>query len=224
MKHKVIITGSTGMVGKGVLYECLEDVRIEEVLVINRHSLGRSERKLREILLEDITELRRIGERLSEYDACFFCMGVSAMGMSEEKYTALTFDLVKRFVDRIYDKRPDMVFNYVSGTGTDSSEEGSIMWARVKGRTENYILNKGFKDAYMFRPGVIIPEKGIQTRVKLYRTMYSIMKPLYPLLRRLSSITTTTRIGQAMINSLDHPQELKKLENKDINALAEVPH
>ena len=130
------------------------------------------------------------------------------------------FRLVKRFADQIYKTNPDVVFNYVSGSGTDSTEQSSMMWARVKGRTENYILNKGFKDAYMFRPGMIIPEKGIKTRVKLYRRMYAVMSPFFPLLRRLDSITTTTRIGQAMINSLDHPQELKILENSDINQLA----
>ena len=158
--EKVIITGATGMVGKGVMLECLESSKIEEVLVINRTSLGMQHPKLIEILLQDFQNVSSLKEKLSGYDACFFCMGVSVIGLSEEDYLRITYLTTKSFVDTLYQINPNMVFNYVSGAGTDSSENGGTMWARVKGKTENMIFGKGFKDAYAFRPGAIIPEKG----------------------------------------------------------------
>lgn len=159
IRMKVIITGSTGMVGKGVLFECLDDPRITEVLVINRSSLDVRHDKLREMRLSDFTLIGQHSSDLGKYDACFFCMGVSSAGMSEEKYTKLTYDTAISFAISLHAVNPNMVFNYVSGTGTDSSEKGRIMWARVKGKTENDILKMGFKGAYMFRPGMIIPER-----------------------------------------------------------------
>ena len=220
MSQKVIITGSTGMVGKGVLLECLESPVIEKVLLINRNSLKMSHSKIEEVLLKDFTKMEDIKDQLASYDACFHCMGVSSVGMSEADYSHLTFDVTKALADVLYDHNPNAVFIYVSGTGTDGSEKGRVMWARVKGKTENYILNKDFKDAYAFRPGVILPEKGIKSRTGWYNAMYVIARPFFPLMRRSKNITTTTRLGQAMINALSFPVESKLLENKEINELA----
>ncbi|WP_299118305.1 NAD-dependent epimerase/dehydratase family protein [uncultured Tenacibaculum sp.] len=218
---RVIITGSTGMVGKGVLLECLDDVNIEKVLVINRSTLNIQHSKLEEVLLKDFSQLSSIKDKLIGYDACFFCMGISSVGMSEEKYIQITFNIVKVFSDVLHKINPNMVFNYVSGAGTDNSENGSSMWARVKGKTENYIFNKGFKDTYAFRPGAIIPEKGIKSRTNWYNIIYILLTPFFGLMKKSKNITTTTKIGLAMINSLHHTQTLKHLENKDINVLAE---
>ena len=218
---KVIITGSTGMVGKGVLLECLDSPKIEKVLVINRSSVQIEHPKLKEILLNDFTQVASIAEALKGYDACFFCMGVSAVGMNEKTYTAITYDVARSFADVLYGSNPEMTFNYVSGSGTDSTEQGRSMWARVKGRTENYILKKGFKNAYAFRPGMIIPERGIRSRTGWYNGIYMIMRPFFGLLKRSKNITTTTKIGLAMINSLEHVPNLNHLENQDINKLAE---
>jgi uncharacterized protein YbjT (DUF2867 family) len=221
MKYSVIITGSSGMLGEGVLLECLASELIEKVLVINRSSINKQHPKLEEVLLKDFTKIASIGEQLKGYDACFFCMGTSAIGKSEEAYTAITYDTVTAFVDVLYELNPAMVFNYVSGQGTDSSEKGSTMWARVKGKTENEVLNKGFKDAYAFRPGVIIPEKGIKSRTNWYQIFYSIMSPFYSLLKKSKNITTTTKVGLAMINTLTNPSQNKHLENKKINEMAD---
>ncbi len=218
---KVIITGSTGMVGKGVLFECLDSTTIKEVLVINRSSLDMNHPKLKEVLIKDFTQLATIKEVLNGYDACFHCMGVSAAGMNEEKYTALTFYITKVLADLLYELNPNMTFNYVSGMGTDSSENGRSMWARVKGATENYILNVGFEKAYMFRPGIILPEKGIRSKTKLYNFGYTIAKPFFGLMKKSSSVTTTTKVGLAMIKSLTKDIGKLHLENKDINLLAE---
>ena len=219
---KVIITGSTGMVGKGVLLECLDSPKIEKVLVVNRSSLNIQHPKLEEVLLSDFTQIGSINDRLQGYDACFYCMGVSAIGMKEEKYRAITFETVKAFADILYEINPETVFNYVSGAGTDSSENGSSMWARVKGKTENYVLNKGFKDAYAFRPGMIIPEKkGIKSKTGWYNAIYVVMRPFFGWFKKSNNVTTTTKIGLAMIHSMFHLQSLKHLENKDINLLAE---
>ncbi len=213
--------GSTGMVGKGVLLECLDHPKIEKVLVVNRSSLNIQHGKLEELLFSDFTQIAALGDKLQAYDACFYCMGVSAIGMKEEKYNAITFETVQAFVDVLYKINRETIFNYVSGTGTDSSEEGSTMWARIKGKTENYVLNKGFKDAYAFRPGMIIPEKGIKSKTGWYNAIYVVMRPFFGWFKKSNNITTTTKIGLAMINSLFHSQSLKHLENKDINLLAE---
>lgn len=219
---KAIITGATGMVGKGVLFECLDSPKIEKVLVINRSSLGVEHPKLDEILLSDFAQIASIKDKLQGYDACFYCMGISVVGLNEEKYNAITFETAKAFADVLYECNPDLVFNYVSGAGTDSSEKGRTMWARVKGKTENYILNTGFKDAYAFRPGMIIPEKGIKSRTGWYNAVYIVMRPFYKLLKKSKNITTTSRMGLAMINILFHSQKLKHLENRDINQLSET--
>jgi len=218
--RKVIITGSTGMVGKGVLLECLESPEIEKVLVINRKSLEMQHPKLEEILLPDFLEVDRLRDHLPGYDGCFYCMGISALGLDEETYTRITYSTTKAFVDLLYDLNPRLVFIYVSGAGTDSSEKGRVMWARVKGQTENMVLHKGFIDAYAFRPGVIIPEKGIRSRTSWYNAVYVVLRPFFPLLKRSKHVTTTTRLGQAMIKALTSPAGQKVLENAGINELA----
>ena len=221
-KFNVIITGSTGMVGKSVLLECIEHPSIKKVLLINRSSLNFDHSKVNEILLSDFSQMHTLQDQLKGFDACFNCMGISSIGKSEEEFTTITFDLTKILADTLYQLNNDMVFNYVSGTLTDSSEKGKTMWARVKGKTENYILNKGFKDAYMFRPGAIVPEKGIRSSTGWYNIIYVLLRPFFPWMKKNKNMTTTTRFGQAMINSLTFPSELKHLENEDINLLANM--
>ncbi|MEZ4918173.1 MAG: NAD(P)H-binding protein [Saprospiraceae bacterium] len=214
---KVIITGSTGMVGHAAVIECLENAQVEQVMVINRRPIALQHPKLKEALLGDYSEIDSIRDQLAGYDACFHCMGVSAMGLSEEEYTKITFDHTKGLADQLYQLNPQSVFIYVSGTGTDSTEQGSLMWARVKGKTENYILNKGFNDAYAFRPGMILPEKGVKTKVRMYQILYTLLRPFYPLFRRMNSVTTSSILGRAMIQVVLHPQDQKVLENSEIN-------
>lgn len=217
---KIIITGTSGMVGKAVLLECMEDDRIEEVIIVNRKTIGLKNKKLREVLLPDFNDLSSIQTSFNNCDACFFCMGVSSAGMSEEKYHHITYSITHNFAETLFKQNPKMVFNYVSGVGTDSSEKGKTMWARVKGKTENMIFNTGFGDAYAFRPGIILPEKGITSNTKSYRITYNIIKPLFPLLRRLKNITTTTKLGKAMVNTLFFPSDKKVLHNSDMNILS----
>lgn len=219
---KVIITGSTGMVGKGVLLECLDDERIKEVVVINRNPIQMVHDKLKEIIHKDFTDFSPIKDLLKGYDACYHCMGVSSAGMSEEKFHKLTYTVTESLAKNLIDNNPNMVFNYVSGQGTDSSEKGRVMWARVKGKAENLILNLGFKDAYAFRPGAIIPEKGVKSSTGWYNLFYVIFRPLFPILRTIKSVTTSIKIGKAMINTLFKPQALKHLEGADINTLASL--
>lgn len=222
MGKKIILTGSTGMVGQGVLLECLDDPRIERVLAINRRTLGMSHPKLEELLLPDFLDIATQREHLRGYDACFYCMGISAVGLDEASYTRITYATTEAFANVLYELDPASVFVYVSGQGTDSSEQGRLMWARVKGRTENMVFAKGFGDAYAFRPGIILPERDIRSATGWYNTMYAILRPLFPLLERLDSVTTTTRVGRAMIQTLFAPPEKKVLGNREINALADT--
>jgi len=217
---KVVITGSTGMVGKAVLLECIDDIRVTEVLLINRTPIDKSHPKVKEVIHKDFMDFTAIQEQMIGYDLCCHCMGVSSAGMSEEQYSKLTFGITEALATTLHRLKPDMVFNYVSGTGTDSTEKGGTMWARIKGKTENMILQKGFKDAYMFRPGIILPERGIKSKTSLYNIFYVIARPIFPLLRMVKSITTTTKIGKAMINTYFYPQPLKHLEGKNINEMA----
>jgi nucleoside-diphosphate-sugar epimerase len=219
-KFDVIITGSTGMVGKSVLLECIEHPSIDKILLINRSALKFDHPKVDEVLIADFSQMHTIKDQLKNYDACFHCMGISSVGKSEEEFTEITFDLTQNLADILHELNENMVFNYVSGTNTDSTEKGKTMWARVEGKTENYLLNKGFKDAYMFRPGAIVPEKGIRSSTGWYNVVYVLLKPFSPLMKKNKYITTTTKFGRAMINSLISPIDLKHLENIDINQLA----
>lgn len=220
MKIKAIITGSTGMVGKGVLIECLESENVESILVVNRKPLGMAHPKLKEVILSDFTKFDTIKSELTGYNACFHCMGVSSVGKNEEEFNYFTYTMTESLAKTLYAINAEMIFTYVSGVGTDSTEKGKVMWARVKGKTENLVLNLGFKDAYAFRPGAIIPEKGIKSSTKLYNALYVITKPLFPLMKKMNSVTTSSKLGQAMINLSLTPQDQKFIENKDINRIA----
>jgi uncharacterized protein YbjT (DUF2867 family) len=220
-KIRTIITGATGMVGKGVLLECLDSPDVESVLVLARKQTGLKHEKLKEIILQDFYDLSTIEQDLIGYNACFFCLGVSAFGLNEEQYTKITYTLTLNLAEILLRYNPDMVFNYVSGEGTDSSEKGKSMWARVKGKTENAILNLGFRDAYAFRPGLIIPEKGVKSSTGWYNAIYTIMRPLFPWLKKQGFATTTIKVGKAMIRTVTDGFDKKYLGNKDINRIAQ---
>lgn len=219
---KTIIFGASGMVGQGVLMECLDSPDVESVLVLGRSPCGLDHAKLREILHQDFFDYLPLKEDLTGYDACFFCLGVSAAGMSEEKYTHLTHDLTLAGAKFLAERNPQMTFCYVSGSGTDSSEKGRIMWARVKGATENRLLEIPFKAAYMFRPGYIQPLKGIRSKTPLYQGLYTVLSPLYPVLSALfpRHVTTTEKVGLAMIHVARDGYPKPVIESRDINDLA----
>jgi len=210
------------MVGKGVLYECLDHPDVEKVLVINRRSIGIIHEKLEEIVLADFYDLTAIESKLQGYNACYFCLGVSAFRMSEEDYRKITYDLTLNFANTVLPQNPDMVFCYVSGVGTDSSEKSRTMWARVKGKTENDLLAMDFKDSYLFRPGYIQPLKGIRSNTKLYNAMYAVFKPLYPVFKIITpnSVTSTSQVGKSMINIVKHGYDNRIITSRDINTLA----
>jgi len=221
MKIKAIITGSTGMVGKGVLLQCLEHPQVASVLVINRQPLGMQHPKLKEIIHSDFFDYSSVADQLSGYNACFFCLGVSAAGMSEADYTRLTYDLTLKLAETLVAINLEMTFCYVSGTGTDHTLKSRMMWARVKGKTENALLALPFKAMYLFRPGFIQPTRGIQSKTPLYNTIYTLLKPLYPILKRFPKwITNTDKVGLAMINVVLKGSDQIRLENPDINRLA----
>lgn len=206
------------MIGKGVLLECLDSDKIDKVLVINRKSINNQHPKLKEVLLKDFTKVETIKEELRGYDACFYCMGVSALGMDEAVYTKITYDTTEAFANVLHEVNPNMVFNFVSGVGTNS--KSSTMWQRVKGEAENIVLNKGFKNAFAFRPGAIIPERGIKSRTSWYNIMYVIIRPFFSLLKKSKNVVTTTTIGIAMINSVSSSKKNEILEPPAINEMA----
>jgi len=209
------------MVGQGVLRECRLDRDVETVLTVGRSSTGQQHTKLQEIISPDLFDLSPIESRLAGYDACFFCLGVSAAGMKEDDYRRLTYDLTMSVARTLVRLNPGMTFIYVSGAGTDSSERGRMMWARVKGKTENDLLKMPFRAAYMFRPGYIQPLHGIRTKTKWYGALYAVMGPLYPLWKRLlpNYVTTTECVGRAMIRVARQGAPKRFLENRDINSL-----
>ncbi len=219
---KVIITGATGMIGKGVLLECLDHEVISEVMVIGRKSMNINHPKLKELVHKDFTNFYEVRDQLSGYDACYFCLGISAAGLNEEQYKKITYDFTLSLANTLVDISPDMTFVYVSGEGTDSTEKGRMMWARVKGKTENDLLNLGFKQAYMFRPGAIIPLRGIKSRTKSYQFMYDYFMWLVKGIKAISpnSVVNTTQIGLAMINAMLKGYNKKVLKPKDIIILA----
>jgi uncharacterized protein YbjT (DUF2867 family) len=218
---KVIVFGATGMVGQGVLRECLRDPDVTGVLVIGRKTVGTTHPKLIERVLPDLADLSSIETDLAGAGACFFCLGVSAAGLREDTYRRITYDLTLAVARTLVRLNPGMTFVYVSGAGTDSTEKGRAMWARVKGATENALLALPFKSAVMFRPGVIQPLDGIRSSTRLYRWLYTALAPFMGLLKRLfpNQITTTRLVGRAMlaVAKLAAPQRF--LENRDINAL-----
>jgi uncharacterized protein YbjT (DUF2867 family) len=221
---KVVLFGATGMVGSGVLLECLDSARVESVLAVSRSVTGRSHPKLREIVHTDFLEFKTISAHFSGADACFFCLGVSSAGMREKDYTRLTHDVTLAAANVLLSVSPRLTFVFVSGQGTDSTERGRSMWARVKGKTENDLLAMPFRAAYMFRPGYIQPMRGVRSRTRAYQAAYSVSRWLYPLLRALipRSVTTTVNIGRAMIEVAAEGYSKSILDPADINALATV--
>ena len=217
---KVIITGASGMVGEGVLHECLNHPDVESVLVIGRKHCGHEHPKLREIIHSDFFDLSGIREELKGYDACFFCLGVSSLGMKEKEYTRITYDLTLNFARTLVRSDPAMTFCYVSGVGTDSSEKGRVMWGRVKGKTENDLLEIGFRQACMFRPGFIKPTKGLKNTIGSYK----VMGFLFPLFNLFFTrfITSQREVGLAMINCVNMGCSGKVLDKRDINELAQL--
>jgi uncharacterized protein YbjT (DUF2867 family) len=218
---KVLIFGATGMVGQGVLRECLRDPDVARVVTIGRTASGVRHAKLREIIHSDMTNYAAIESELTGFDACFFCLGVSSSGMNEADYSLVTYDLTLAAAETLSRVNPGMTFIYVSGTGTDASEKDRTMWARVKGRTENALLQLPLS-AYMFRPGVIQPMDGIQSKTPSYRIFYILLGPLMPLLRWAlpNHILTTRQIGQAMLAVAKHEYDKRILETKDIRTVA----
>lgn len=218
---RVVVFGATGMVGAGVLLECLEDDGVDSVLVVGRRSCGVAHPKVREVLRSDFFDYGDLEADLSGVDACFFCLGVSSAGMDEAAYHRLTYDLTVAAADAMVRLNPSMTFCYVSGEGTDSTEQGRLMWARVKGKTENRLLAMPFR-AYAFRPGFIQPLKGVRSRTALYQTFYTLLGPFIPLLRKVfaSHMTTSVNVGRAMIQVAAEGADKRILENPDIDALA----
>ncbi|HQU59868.1 MAG TPA: NAD-dependent epimerase/dehydratase family protein [Saprospiraceae bacterium] len=218
MKIKAIITGATGMVGEGVLHVALADPRVEKVLVINRRSCGVQHEKLKELLHKDFHDLSSIESQLSGYNACYFCLGVSSVGMKEEQYRHLTYDLTLHVAQTLARLNPDMTFCYISGAGTDSSEQGRSMWARVKGKTENDLQKLPFKAVYNFRPGYIQPMQGMKNTLKAYK----VLGFLYPLFRLIfpKYVVRLEEIGRAMLNATLEGYTKPVLECPDIVELA----
>jgi NAD dependent epimerase/dehydratase family len=218
MKIRTIITGATGMVGEGVLHECLQHDDVEEVLVVGRKSCGVSHPKLKEITHPDFYYLSAIEKQLVGYNACFFCMGVSSVGLKEAEFYKLTYMLTMNFAITLVNHNPDMVFCYISGAGTDSTEKGRMMWARVKGKTENDLAKLPFKKVYNFRPGIIRPTKGLKNTLRYYKyfgwllPVINLVAPKY--------ISSLKELGLAMINAAGKGYEKQVLEVTDIVALS----
>ncbi|WP_268035374.1 NAD-dependent epimerase/dehydratase family protein [Algoriphagus sp. PAP.12] len=213
---KVILTGATGMVGEGVLMECLDNPLVTEILVVGRRSIQKTNPKLSELIVPDFLKIKDFSEKLVGYDACFFCAGISSVGMKEEDYVRVTYDTTLAFAKTLLQKNPDLVFNFVSGQSTDSSENGRVMWARVKGKTENHLIRLGFKGEYNFRPGVMLPVEGQNNSKSLYVGIAKIMKFITPKL-----VLSIGDIGKAMINIVLNGYPKQVLEIKDIRTLAQ---
>lgn len=217
---KVIVFGATGMVGQGVLRECLLAPDVSAVLTVGRTPTGRRHAKLRELVHQDFADLTPIADELAGYDACFFCLGVSSVGMAEADYRRITYDFTLAAARPLAARNPDLTFGYVSGAGTGS---GRSMWSRVKGETEDALLALPFR-AYMFRPGFIRPLHGVTSRTRLYRALYRVGAPLGWLAERLApnGVTTTEKVGRAMLNAVRSGAPTRVLEPRDINALASL--
>jgi len=215
----ILLFGATGMVGQGVLRECLLDPDVETVLTVGRSTTGQRHERLREIVHADLFDLAAIESELSGFDACFFCLGVSSAGMAEESYRRVTYDLTMAVARPLAKLNPQMTFIYVSGMGTDSTGHGRSMWARVKGETENALLRLPFKAAYMFRPALIVPLHGIKSKTRLYRIVYAVLGPILPWLYAAAPkyVTTTEQVGRAMLAVAQRGAPVPVLENSDIN-------
>ncbi len=234
---KIILFGASGMVGQGVLRECVLSTDVESILLVGRASIKESKfgkssfltpylegpkQKVYEVITSDLNDLSPHAEALSDYDACFFCLGITSAGLSEEQYRIVTYDLTLAVAHALAKPNSKMTFIYVSGTGTDSTESGRTMWARVKGKTENDILKLPFKAKYMFRPGYIQPANGETSKVSWYKYVYVFLSPLYPLVKLIAPnmVTSTELVGRAMIYAAKAGAPKTFLESRDINFLA----
>ena len=217
----VILFGATGMVGQGVLRECLAAADVDKVLTVGRAPTGQQHPKLRELVHAEMWDYANVEADLADYDACFFCIGVTSSGMSEQKYTHLTYDLTLAAATALARLNPQMVFIYVSGAGADSSETSRIMWERVRGKTENALLKLPFRGVYIFRPGMIQPV-GVKSKTTAYRWFYTLAKPLLPVLRAMlpDQVLSTPQVGQAMLAAVRNGAPKRVLESPDINALS----
>ena len=220
---KVLIFGATGMVGQGVLLECLRDPEVELVVTVGRTPTGAQNAKLREIVHKDLACYAGMEEALTGFDACFFCLGVSSTGMTEADYTRVTYDFTVAAAETLSCVQPGMKFVFVSGAGAYSTEKGRVMWARVKGRAENALVRLPL-ETYIFRPAFIEALDGIQSRTRAYRVLYKLFKPLVPVLRRVlpNQMTSTREIGQAMLAVVRRGYTKRILETRDIRAVAGV--
>jgi uncharacterized protein YbjT (DUF2867 family) len=221
---RVLIFGATGMVGQGVLRECLLDPEVESVLTVGRSSSGKRDPKLREIVHSDFMDFSTIEASLTGLDACFFCLGVTSSGMKEADYERLTYGFTLAAAETLSRLNPSMTFIYVSGSGTDSSEKGRMMWARVKGKTENALLRLPL-NAYMFRPGFIEPMDGIRSKTALYQFFYTLTKPVMPILRRMfpNQVLSTRDVGQAMLAVSKRGYRKRIVETADIRKVVSTP-
>lgn len=219
--RRVIIFGASGMIGQGVLRECLLAADVEQVTVVGRGPLGQQHPKLRELVHRDLFDLASLGDQLAGFDAVFYCLGVSSAGMSEADYTRTTYDLTLAIARPLQEHSPGAVFVFVSGASTDSSEQGKVMWARVKGKAENALLRMPFRAVYVFRPGFIQPLHGIRSRTRAYNTLYFFLRPLVPVFRLFFGkyMTTTERIGRAMLHVVRHGSSRKIHESHEIEAI-----
>ena len=218
---RIILFGATGMLGRGVLLECLADPDVSHVLSIGRRATNVQHVKLKHLVHDDFTDYSEIGEHLAGFDACFFCLGASSVGMSEGRYRHITYDFTLAAAQALLASSQDLVFCYVSAAGADTSEQGRSMWARVRGKTENDLLKLPFAGAYMFRPAYVHPVKGVTPQLRwLRRVLYFVIRPLYPILRALlpRQVTTGEHFGRAMIRVAQHGYSSSILESDDINA------
>ncbi len=219
---RVVLFGATGMIGSGVLLECLTDQQIESVVSIVRRATGVTHPKLRELIHEDFLDLVPICADLADADACFYCLGISSAGVKEADYRRVTYDFTMAAAKELLAESPRSTFCFVSGAGTDGSGAGRVMWARVKGQTERALLAMPFKAAFMFRPGYIQPLKGVRSKTALYQMIYTVVGPLYPILQRVvpRQVTTTVDLAHAMIEVARAGDSRHVLETPDINRLA----
>lgn len=218
---KILLLGTTGMVGQGVLRECLLDPDVRSILSVTRSSTSQRSEKLRDLVYDNFFDFSAIERELTGYDACFFSLGATSTGKTEEQYRHITYDITLAAAHTLAKLNPQMTFIYVSGAGTDSTEKGRSMWARVKGGTENALLRLPFKAAYMFRPRIIQPLHGITSKTASYRVFYTLSKSLFPLFKSIfpKSITTTEQIGRAMLQVAKYGYSTPILESRDINTL-----
>jgi uncharacterized protein YbjT (DUF2867 family) len=219
---RILLFGATGMIGQGVLRECLLDDGVESVVAIGRGPSGQKHTKLRDLVQRDLFDYSAIESQFAGLDACFFCLGVTSAGMSEQDYTNVTFGLTLAAARALAKVQPGMAFIYVSGAGADSTERSRLMWARVRGRTENTLLALPLRTT-IFRPAVVQPLHGIQSRTGWYRTLYTLTKPLIPALMKMAPayVTTTEAIGRAMLEVVRHGAPAKVLESRGINLVAQ---